>query len=332
MLCSVIIPVRNGASTLARCLRSVCASPAPGFEVIVVDDASSDSTAQIARRFPCRLLQLGTRRGAAGARNAGAAIARGELLFFTDADCVLRADTLDLAARALARAGPGTAMGGTYTPHPVDDTFYSRFQSAFIHYSETKRSAAPDYLATHALAIRAREFRAQGGFAEGSLPILEDVEFSHRLRRAGLRLRIDPGIQVGHVFGFGLRRSLLNAFVKSMHWTQYSLRNGDLLTDSGTASHELKANTAAYCVLLLCLCGYLLTGAGGWLGAALAATAGNLFVSRGLLRSLRAAGGARFAAAAALYYLLVYPLAVGAGAAGGAARYLATSARRGAAR
>ena len=195
LLISVIIPVRNGAQTIARCLEAAFASRGPRFEVIVVDDASSDGCAEIVRRFPCRLIQLERHRGAAAARNAGAARARGELLFFTDADCLLREDTLALVCRALGGAGPRSAVGGTYTPGPVDDSFFSRFHSAFIHYAETKHASEPDYLATHALAIRADAFRREGGFAQGPLPILEDVEFSHRLRRAGFRLLLDPSIQ-----------------------------------------------------------------------------------------------------------------------------------------
>lgn len=324
MFVSIIIPNRNGAATIARCLDAVFTSRfGKSFEVIVVDDASSDNSVEIIRRFPCRLIRLTRHHGAAGARNAGAAHSRGEMLFFTDADCLLREDTLTLAWQALSAPDPPTVVGGTYTAVPHDDSFFSRFQSAFIHYSETRRAAAPDYVATHALAIRTDTFQRYGGFAESFLPILEDVEFSHRLRRAGCRLVIDPAIQVRHIFNFTLFRSLHNACVKARYWTLYSLGNRDLLADSGTASHELKANVVACLAGTLGLGVYLLTQAPGWLGFALALFAGDVLINRGLLRGFRAAGGRSFAAAATLYYLLVYPLAVGTGAIGGAALFLA---------
>ena len=330
MFISIIIPNRNSAATIARCLEAVFASRFnKSFEVIVVDDASSDNSVEIIRRFPCRLIRLARHHGAAGARNAGAAHSRGELLFFTDADCLLREDTLAMACRALSARDPRAVAGGTYTPLPCDDSFFSRFQSAFIHYSETKRAADPDYVATHALAIHAETFRRHGGFAEGFLPILEDVEFSHRLRRAGCRLVMDPAIQVRHIFNFTLLRSLRNACVKAMYWALYSLRNRDLFADSGTASHELKASVAAYFIGTLCLGAYFLTAAPAWLGLTFALVAGDLHVNRGLLRGFRAAGGRLFAAAATLYYLFVYPLAVGTGAIGGAALFLARAFRSG---
>lgn len=321
---SIIIPNRNGAATIGRCLEAAFASSVDQpFEVVVVDDASSDESADIIRRYPCRLIRLARHHGAAAARNIGAAQSRARLLFFTDADCVLREDTLALAWRALSAGGPQTVIGGTYTVRPHDDSFFSRFQSAFIHYSETKHAADPDYVATHALAIHAETFRRHGGFAEAFMPILEDVEFSHRLRRAGCQLIIDPAIQVRHIFNFTLLRSLLNACVKARYWTLYSLRNRDLLADSGTASHELKANVAACLAVTLILGGYFLTQAPAWLGLALVVCAGDLLVSRGLVRQFAGAGGRGFAAAATLYYLFVYPLAVGAGALGGAALFVA---------
>ena len=238
MFVSVIIPNRNGARTIARCLQAAFASRFPDFEVIVVDDASGDGSPGIVSGYPCRQVVLPSRRGAAGARNAGAAQARGELLFFTDADCLLREDTLAAACRAVAAHDGETVVGGTYTPRPADDSFFSLFQSVFIHDAETRHADDPDYAATHALAIRAETFRRHGGFAESGLPILEDVEFSHRLRRAGCRLVIDPAIQVRHIFDFDLLRSLRNARIKAMYWTLYSLRNRDLLgVGPGSGDH-----------------------------------------------------------------------------------------------
>lgn len=320
-LISVIIPNRNGAATLGPCLAAATGLDDPALEVIVVDDCSRDESAAIIQRFPCRLIPLTAHGGAGRARNAGAAQAEGEILFFTDADCVLRPDTLAQVRRRLAEA-PDAALGGTYTPRPFDDQrFFSRFQSVFVNYSESKRPERPDYLATHALAMTAAAFRASGGFAEGGLPILEDVEFSHRLRRAGVRLVLDPAIQVRHIFGFSLLGSLRNAVRKSRYWIVYSLGNRDLLADSGTASLELKFNVGAFalCATLLAL------AAAGYppalIAAALAAGA-NLLVSRRLLGAFHAAAGPWFALGATLYYLGFYPLPVGAGAVAGLADFL----------
>lgn len=315
---SVIIPNFNGAGTLGKCLESLYRSRYGRFEVIVVDDCSEDDSEEIAKRFPCRFMRLPEHSGASKARNAGAGQGRGEALFFTDSDCVLREDTLETAAAAFTRH-PDAVTGGTYSPVSHDRKFFSTFQSVFVNYSESK-NRSPDYVATHAMVMSRRLFAESGGFAEEFLPILEDVEFSHRLKRRGARLRMEPGLMVEHIFGYSLVKSLRNAFRKSMYWTIYSLWNKDLLRDSGTASTELKANTLSWSLCALML---VLMAATGWawpLWAALAACSANLAVNRRFIRALFRAGGPAFAAGAALYYTALYPVAVGAGGIAGALR------------
>lgn len=324
-LLSVIIPNRNGAATIGKCLAAAQASRHGNFEIIVVDDSSEDHSIEEIERYPCRLVRLGQHGGAARARNAGARESRGRVLFFTDADCLLQPDTLALAAGALALEGSNAVIGGTYTRAPHDRRFFSRFQSIFINYFETRHAPAADYVATHALAIDASVFRRHRGFAEHVRPILEDVEFSHRLRRAGCRLVMDPAVQVQHIFDYSLTGSLRNAFTKSLYWTGYAIGNGDLLADSGTASAGLKLNVLAFAASLGLLCAFVLTGKTILLAFAALALACNLVVNRGLLLAYHRAEGPGFALLAALYYLLLYPLAVGAGAGAGMLRQLSSS-------
>lgn len=320
-LVSVIIPNRNGATTIGKCLAAAQASHHGNFEIIVVDDSSEDNSIEVIERYPCKLVRLGQQGGAARARNAGASHSRGRVLFFTDADCLLQPDTLALAAGTLALEGANSIIGGTYTPAPYDRRFFSRFQSIFINHFETRHAPAADYIATHALAMNASVFDGNRGFAEHVRPILEDVEFSHRLRRAGCRLVMNPAIQVQHMFNYALIDSLRNAFVKSLYWTGYAIGNRDLLADSGTASVGLKLNVLIFAGNAGLLCGFLLTEQMILLAFMALALAVNLFVNRGLLLAFHRAEGLRFALMATLYYLLLYPLAVGAGAGAGMLRH-----------
>lgn len=320
-LVSVVIPNRNGATTIGKCLASAQASDYGAFEIIVVDDASADNSTEIIQRYPCELVRLAQHGGAAMARNAGAARSRGQILFFTDADCLMLPDTLALAAATLAREGSNAIVGGSYTLEPYDRRFFSRFQSIFVHYFETRRAPAADYLATHALAVDAAVFRDNGGFAEDVRPILEDVEFSHRLRRAGCRLVMNPAIQVRHIFNYSLIRSLRNAFTKSRHWTAYAIGNRDLLADSGTASVGLKLNVLVLAGNAGLLYAFALTGDRILLAFMALALAIDLFVNRGLLRAYQRAEGLGYALLAALYYVSLYALAVGVGAAAGLLRH-----------
>ena len=315
---SIVIPVRDGARTLDACLAAACTEAGTRDEVIVVDDGSGDGSAAIAARHPCRLLRLPAPRGAAAARNAGAGAARGEVLFFIDADCVLPPGTIGRVAAALERSGPRAIVGGTYDRRPFDAGFFPAFQAVFVNYHETRRADDPDYVATHAMSMRTADFLESGGFDESFLPILEDVEFSHRVRRAGYRLRIDPAIQVRHSFGFNLRGSLRNAARKVRYWIRYSVRNRDLLADSGTASRGLKVACASHGLGLACAAGAAIFRAPALLGPLPLLALLALGANAGLVRAFFA-GGAGFGTAASGYYFLVYPFAVAAGAAAGLA-------------
>lgn len=320
MLISIIIPNFNGSNTLRQCLASAISQEDQDYEVIVVDDGSQDDSAAIIQEFPCRMVRLEQNSGASQARNVGAKNSRGELLFFTDSDCVMPANTLSLARETMSKLGPDTVLGGTYTLRPYDDRFFDRFQSVFIHYSETKQPQSPDYLASHALVINAKTFNESGGFAENFLPILEDVEFSHRLRQMGKQLHIEPSLQVQHIFNYSLLDSLRNAYRKTRYWVRYSLKHQDIFADSGTASHEIKLNVACFYLSLLLI---ILPGITGAVFVISLIQAFNLLFNRKLFRKFYDANGLLFAIGASLYYVLAYPVPVGAGIVSGVLQFFA---------
>ena len=314
---SVIIPNHNGEKTIGRCLDAAFASQYPNFEVIVVDDCSTDSSTAIIDKYPCRLMRLPEHGGASKARNTGAQNSKGDVLFFIDSDCLLQPDTLATAAAAYQQEGPGVVLGGTYTWLPYDQTFFSIFQSVYIHYSETKNTENPDYIATHAMLVAKVLFLKSGGFNEQFMPILEDVEFSHRLRKNGIRLLMTPDIQVQHIFNFSLLKSMRNGIRKSKYWSIYSIKNRDLLSDSGTASLEFKFNVlACFINILLVLTGIILAS---WAFAlpVLLLFGSNLFLNRNLVAAFHRVRGPFFAIFALLYYTLAYPFAVGIGVCSG---------------
>src|SRR5437868_6621299 len=91
---SVIIPAYNASRTLALCLKSLTESETQPLECVVVDDGSTDNTVEIAHRFGAKVIATGGRLGPAHARNAGARIATGEVIFFIDSDICLHPNTI----------------------------------------------------------------------------------------------------------------------------------------------------------------------------------------------------------------------------------------------
>lgn len=321
-LISVIIPNHNGEATIGDCLRAAFESDYSSFEVVVVDDSSSDGSLDIIKKFPAKHIELKEHAGVSRARNTGAKNSDGDILLFIDADCMLEKDALALVGHSMSDGTP--VIGGTYTPIPSDSqNFFSTFQSIFINYNETK--GEPDYIAAHCLAIERKAFEESGGFIEGSYmgvaAGIEDIEFSHRLRRAGYSLKMNPDILVRHFFNFNFYKSMKNAFKRSKVWTMYSLTNKDVFKDSGTASRGLKFNVFAYFtsifLALICIAGTDVALAGILFLAVL-----NVHLNRGLLAAFYKTKGFFFTVKAGAYYFLIYPLAVGLGSLTGMWKYL----------
>lgn len=313
---SVIVPNHNGESTIRECLRAAFSLDFEGFEVIVADDASSDDSVKIIKETPAKLIELKEHAGVSAARNTGARNASGDILLFIDADCCLERDALKLVERSISDETP--IVGGTYTPIPFDSkNFFSIFQSIFINHSET-RVPEPDYIAAHCLAIHRAVFKKSGGFIENSYmgvaAGVEDVEFCHRLKKAGYTLKMNPDILVRHIFNFNFSKSMKNAFKKSKIWTMYSLHNKDAFSDSGTASRGLKFNVVCYFSSIVFALFFI------W-GIPVMFTI-NILLNRGLIGAFYRAKGLFFAIKASTYYFLIYPPAVGLGAFAGLLKYV----------
>jgi glycosyltransferase involved in cell wall biosynthesis len=181
---SVVIPVLNGAGTIADTLRSLAAQRIEhcDVETIVVDNGSTDRTVEIVKGFPVTLLHE-RKRGAAAARNAGLRIARGEIVAFCDADTILMRSWLAELVAAFDDAKV-TLAAGRIVCHPPK-TGAERYLAASGVY-DVERAVVRDpfplapsgnmaVLRDAALAVR--------GFDEEMLTA-EDADFSHRILQA----------------------------------------------------------------------------------------------------------------------------------------------------
>lgn len=198
---SIVIPVHNAATTLATCLSAVQTSDFTDWELIVVDDGSTDESAVIAQLYCAQLLCHDGREGPAAARNLGASVARGRYLFFTDADCRLHRDTLSQASAILQTDPTLDALFGSYDDDPAAPNFLSQYKNLFHHYiHQSSRPAATTFWAGCG-AIRRATFLALGGFDAARYPraTVEDIELGYRLTRAGGRIRLAKSVQVQHL-------------------------------------------------------------------------------------------------------------------------------------
>ncbi len=234
LVISVVIPAHNAGRTLMDCLQAIRRSTHPDYEVIVVDDASTDNTRQIALQYGCRVSRLAENVGAAQAKNTGAAEATGEILLFTDADIVLAPDALELVA---AGFGDPTVSGvvGLLGQKLRYGDFCSQFKNLWMHHTyarlakrgEAQRGVGLFY--TSIAAIRRSVFQEMGGFDPHyrGASVTEDIEFGQRLLSAGHIVRLDARLEVEHLKHYTLsgllKTDLQRAFGLTKTWLRKKL-------------------------------------------------------------------------------------------------------------
>ncbi len=202
---SVIVPAYNAAATLGACIESLLAQSHRPAEIIVVDDASTDDTSSVASRYGVNFIRLQANGGPGVARNAGASLAKGEMLAFTDSDCVAPPDWLVRMLQAFDAPDVVAATGGY--AGPVAESFLARLQHLFIHERQKNLPAEIQSTITSNLVCRASTFRAIGGFplyhrkGDPALPIWgnEDEELGFLLARHG-RIHWLADVGVLHAF------------------------------------------------------------------------------------------------------------------------------------
>ena len=197
---SVIIPHLNQLGGLKSCLCSLDGQSLSRdlFEVIVVDNGSETSPAEIVARHPGVRFLHESKPGPGLARNAGVAASKSELLAFIDADCRAHPDWLHSLVQALRSSPPKTVLGGDVR---ISDTggatlsaiaaYESVFAYRFKLYIEQH-----GYSGTGNLAMFRRDFESIGPFA--GIDVAEDMEWGQRARAAGLRFRYVPEMIVFH--------------------------------------------------------------------------------------------------------------------------------------
>lgn len=201
---SVIVPVYNGGEGFIACLealRSSAGIASESWEIIVVDDGSTDGSAEWARAGGIQVVPTPRERsGPAAARNVGAGVARGDVLFFVDADVLVTPDTLARVVAAFRSSPAIAALFGSYDTKPAAPNPLSQYKNLFHHYVHQTSSAEATTFWAGCGAVRTSVFHELGGFDERyQRPCIEDIEFGYRLTRAGYKVRLCHELQVTHL-------------------------------------------------------------------------------------------------------------------------------------
>ncbi|MCI5077675.1 glycosyltransferase family 2 protein [Oricola sp.] len=198
---SVVIVTYESAAVLPQALASIPA----GHEVIVVDNASADGSADVASDFGARVMALSANAGFGTACNRGAEIATGDILFFLNPDARLEPSTLDRLAAAFDRH----PRAGAANPRMLDGDGRQSLQrrNKVLPRRRLFQAGLPQadeemaFLCGGALAIRRNIFGELGGFDENIFLYYEDDDISARILRAGHKLYYVHDAVVHHLEG-----------------------------------------------------------------------------------------------------------------------------------
>ena len=303
---TVIVPVYNQRAELALCLAALEASVGPDSEIIVVDDGSTDDPVTAAARTSARVLRLADNAGPAAARNHGARHARGEILFFVDADVIVTPGAVQHVTRVLSGDPTIAAVFGSYDASPRCQSVVSQYRNLLHHFVHQEGNPEASTFWAGCGAVRRTAFEAVAGYDEARFrrPSIEDIELGYRLRRAGYRIRLDRDLQCTHLKQWRLPSYIWSDITRrAIPWARLILETGHVPNDLNLKRDQrLSAGLAVLAGLGVALAPWrpaLLVGAA--LGLA-----GVVALNRRLFSFFFRRRGLVFAAACAPLHVLYY--------------------------
>jgi hypothetical protein len=225
------MPVYNGMGFIPQSLPPLLEMRQRGelLEVILIDDGSTDGTREMAGQMGATVQSSGGRLGPGGARNQAAEVAKGDVLWFVDADVIVHDD----AARRLREGfveDQIVAVFGSYDSNPPAQNFFSRYKNLVHHYYHHKAKEEAQTFWSGCGAVRRQAFLNCGGFnvERYKYPSIEDIELGHRLIKAGGRIRLLRQVQCTHLKVWRFVNLIhTEIFRRAIPWSRLIINSGD---------------------------------------------------------------------------------------------------------
>ncbi|MFH1552846.1 MAG: glycosyltransferase [Candidatus Omnitrophota bacterium] len=225
---SIVVAAKNAEKTIEKCITSILSLRYNNYEVIVIDDGSTDKTPNLLEKYKPRVTVITnvSSLGPSRSRNNAAKKGNGECIAFTDADCIVSDDWLNELVGCFDIYPEAVSCGGSQDIPPDATDFERRVFKFFkksgivTDYMRLKRFdkiIEVDHNPSCTVIYKREIFLEEGGFAEGLWPG-EDVELDHRLRKKGYRIFFNPRAVVYHY-----RPKNIRSFIYMMYrygWAQ----------------------------------------------------------------------------------------------------------------
>ena len=310
---TVIMPVYNGVSFIKQSLPPLVAMKERGevLEVLVVDDTSSDETPEVAKALGASVMPSGGRLGPGAARNVAAKVAKGDILWFIDADVIVHNDAATVMLEAFD-SDEVVAVFGSYDDKPPAQNFLSQYKNLVHHFYHQKAKEEASTFWSGCGAIRKTNFLSENGFDVEMFkrPSVEDIELGYRLLAAGGKIRLKVDMQCTHLKEWRFWNLIhTEIFCRAIPWSRLMLGGRGLDNDLNVGAGE-RVRAVIAGLLVLALFSVLVGLLPGWVFGLMlvVAVAANLEITALFYRRK----GLLFAIGAFLFHQLYYLYSAGA--------------------
>jgi len=223
---SIILPVYNSKQYLEQALNSIKKSSFKDYELIIVDDASIDSTVDIAKKYNPDVLLINKRtRGPAYSRNKAAQIAKGDILYFTDHDVIIQKNTLQKVHDHFQDKNTNCVIG-LYSLPSKNWNICTVYKTAWIRFSYFNSPKNVNWFFTAVGAVRKNIWQKSPDFEYHPIKIDgSDISYGYDLYLDGINILLDKTLEVKHIKKYSLKFLLKNDFNRAFGYTCISQKS-----------------------------------------------------------------------------------------------------------
>ncbi|MCX5696757.1 MAG: glycosyltransferase family 2 protein [Candidatus Omnitrophica bacterium] len=217
---SVIVPSYNSEKSIGRTLAAIRGSSYGQYELIVVDDGSSDQTALIAEKYADKLIRLPCNSGKNNARRKGLGAASAEIIVNIDSDVVVRPDTLANISNYFSEHPETGAITGLFSKHHPNDDFFSQYKNLYMHYIFKRLPEKVTFLFGSIYAIR----KESAVICNNHYKFGEDTAYGQQLVSCGRQIAFLNDLEVTHLKKYNFFSLLKNDFRIAFYWANILIK------------------------------------------------------------------------------------------------------------
>lgn len=218
---SIIVPVYNSRNSIEKCLKAIRQSTYKDYELIVIDDGSSDGTSLIAGNYADNVIRHGRNLGSGCARNSGVNAANGKIIVNIDSDVIIGDDALDKINDYFIKNEEVDALTGMLSqehPHP---NFFSQYKNLYMNYIFGRLPERVTFLYGSICAIRRQAIRPWSAVIKYGV----DTALGQELISCGRQIAFLKDLKVVHLKKYNLFSFLKNDFSISFHWAKIFIQH-----------------------------------------------------------------------------------------------------------